>query len=411
MNKFLMTIFLKYLNIITFIVYSGTLYGLRYIGLAYIPDYKNLLLYLMFLISVMYIYIYILKRGINILRENIILTIFCMFIIIISSLFYNNNPNVLKSCFLLFGLLMYSIFLSLNYSYKSFINMLFTSQVMVTVGNFLFTLFYPQFGKMIYEGNLVWKGLFGHKNSLAISMAFGIILSYTVYKFSKSKLRKLISIINIVGAFLLLMLSGSMTSLIIVIASYIFYKVYKIFNIKINPVAILLCINIIVYSVVMLGQKYNDLFMRIFNRDLTLTGRVDIWKVIINLIKYKPLVGYGYGGVWNERSSIQQYIWSKTFIGMETTHNGFLEWAFQVGVIGLFLFLIVIFIMGKKIIKIKEKNEMLFLISVQYMVYLLIFYITEVVVSPTGYQLFMLITLNVYLNKECKKIKKYRSKI
>lgn len=58
MNKFLMTIFLKYLNIITFIVYSGTLYGLRYIGLAYIPDYKNLLLYLMFLISVMYIYIY-----------------------------------------------------------------------------------------------------------------------------------------------------------------------------------------------------------------------------------------------------------------------------------------------------------------------------------------------------------------
>ena len=397
-NWFIKKVF-QYLNILILVIYSGTLYGLREIGLSSIVDRKNLIVYIGFYYSILYLLLYTIKKGGRLIKNNILILLFCTFIIFIS-IFFNNTSYVLRENFLLIGTILYVMYLVINYEFEKLMRMFYKSQVIVTISNIIFTIIYPQFGKMMYDGELVWRGLFGHKNSLAVNMAFGIILSYSIYSISHKKGDKVFTMLNMKLSFIVLLLTNSLTSLVIVILSYIILQLYKKQCFKINPIKLLLLVNIIIYGFVFLGNKYNDLFMRVFGRDLSLTGRVDIWEVIIDLILKKPLTGYGYGGIWYEDSLLQNYIWSKTFIGMEGSHNGFLEWALQIGIIGMILFIIVLSSMGKKTMRIKKINPILFSISIQYTVYLLIFYITEKITSPITYQFLFLIIIIVATNQE-----------
>ena len=391
----------EWLNIVIFIIYSGALYGLRNIGLSIIVDKKNLLLYFIFYISAISIFIYMYKQEVKIVKNNLFLILFCVFITIMSVVFHRKN-TVIQSCICLIGTMLYAMMLVVIYDYRKVFKIIFKAQIIITLANIMYTLIYPNFGKMMYKGNIVWRGLYGHKNSLSINMVFGIILSYAIYKMNQNTKMRIVSKLNIIISIIVLTLTKSITSLLIVIISYFMYILYSKLEFNKNPSLILMFLHIIIYALVMFGQKYNDLFVRLFNRDLTLTGRVDIWNVIINLVKERPIRGYGYGGVWYQDSDIVDYIWSKTFIGMETAHNGFLEWALQTGIIGMILFIVLLLIMGKRVLKIKKDNPILFLFSVQYITFILIFYITEVVFSATTYQMLILFILSLYINKAYK---------
>ena len=234
-------------------------------------------------------------------------------------------------------------------------------------------------------------------------MSFAILIAGVIYKIYTKRLKKILSIVSIFLSGLLLVGTGSVTSIVIVIITITIYKLYINLKIKINPVGVLFIIHAIFYGIIFLGRKYNDIFLSIFNRDLTLTGRTDIWEVIVELIKIKPIIGYGYGGIWYEGSIIKNYIWNRTFIGMEGAHNGFLEWALQIGILGLIAFIIMILSMGYKLIKLKNKDEFVFRVGIQYIVYILIFYITEKVTSPTSYQILMLFIIIIMVSKEYNK--------
>ena len=48
-----------------------------------------------------------------------------------------------------------------------------------------------------------------------------------------------------------------------------------------------------------LGLWYNaDFLLSFFGKDATLTGRTDLWLAILDLIKQKPLLGWGYMATW-----------------------------------------------------------------------------------------------------------------
>ncbi|HEU0015736.1 MAG TPA: O-antigen ligase, partial [Longimicrobium sp.] len=75
-------------------------------------------------------------------------------------------------------------------------------------------------------------------------------------------------------------------------------------------------------------------------KDPSLTGRTPIWNSLLESIRERPLLGYGYNGFWlGERGPAEETIRT---IGWETpsAHNGFLEVALQLGVVGLAVFLL-----------------------------------------------------------------------
>lgn len=76
-------------------------------------------------------------------------------------------------------------------------------------------------------------------------------------------------------------------------------------------------------------------------RDATLTGRTDIWQIVLTLVEDRPLTGYGFGGVWG--GAIGDYV--RTIFGYSTAlsaHSGYLDVLLQLGYVGLLAFAVVV---------------------------------------------------------------------
>lgn len=81
------------------------------------------------------------------------------------------------------------------------------------------------------------------------------------------------------------------------------------------------------------------IILNLLGRDATLTGRTDIWSVLTDAILDRPLLGYGYGAFWQLDSMPAYRVRSATEWLVPTAHNGWLEVALSVGLIGLALLL------------------------------------------------------------------------
>ncbi|RIJ27773.1 O-antigen ligase family protein [Henriciella algicola] len=77
------------------------------------------------------------------------------------------------------------------------------------------------------------------------------------------------------------------------------------------------------------------IILNLLGRDATLTGRTDIWAVLADAIADRPLLGYGYGAFWQLDSMPAYRVRSAAEWLVPTAHNGWLETALSVGLIGL----------------------------------------------------------------------------
>ena len=97
----------------------------------------------------------------------------------------------------------------------------------------------------------------------------------------------------------LLILSHSFTSLICG-AFYLAGTAVYIIGRRDKLMAIIVAITLgLPLLFLQLGLWYNaDLLLSFFGKDPTLTGRTDIWLATLDLIKQKPLLGWGYMATW-----------------------------------------------------------------------------------------------------------------
>ncbi|MEM6946490.1 MAG: O-antigen ligase [Pseudomonadota bacterium] len=81
-----------------------------------------------------------------------------------------------------------------------------------------------------------------------------------------------------------------------------------------------------------------DVFLALFGKDATLTGRTDIWSALAGSISQRPLLGFGYGAFWDPAS--QPAYWVRAAVDWEapTAHNGWLEIALATGLLGVFCY-------------------------------------------------------------------------
>ncbi|NJR68258.1 MAG: O-antigen ligase family protein [Synechococcales cyanobacterium CRU_2_2] len=77
------------------------------------------------------------------------------------------------------------------------------------------------------------------------------------------------------------------------------------------------------------------------NKDITLTGRTDIWKLVVDVIHKKPWLGYGYDAFWSQGlKGDAAYVWRAFLWEAPHSHNGFLDIWVQLGFVGLALLLL-----------------------------------------------------------------------
>lgn len=81
-------------------------------------------------------------------------------------------------------------------------------------------------------------------------------------------------------------------------------------------------------------------FVQATGKDLSLTGRTDLWKIALDEIAARPLLGTGFQAVWVPGNPLAEALWQE--FGIETRtgfhfHNAYLSNAVEIGVTGAIL--------------------------------------------------------------------------
>ncbi|MEI8705630.1 O-antigen ligase family protein [Pseudoalteromonas sp. B62] len=186
-----------------------------------------------------------------------------------------------------------------------------------------------------------FKGSFSHKNALAsILMCQFFLYTLHFYLVKETQRNKILKVEFIVSTILLLFFVFLSESITVLICLLLFIAIIplplKVFNRK---VVFTLCL-VLPFIVFVLSSSFSY-YIDIFGRDLTFTGRIVIWPLVIDAVNEKLLLGHGYMWFWNG-GDIHNYTSLDWIIEFGNAHNFFLEVALSYGVFGLIALLIIL---------------------------------------------------------------------
>lgn len=78
----------------------------------------------------------------------------------------------------------------------------------------------------------------------------------------------------------------------------------------------------------------------LLDKDITLTGRTQLWKDVVAELGVRPWLGSGYSAFWNGWQSPAHAIWISNEWTPPSAHNAALDYLLQLGIAGLVLFIL-----------------------------------------------------------------------
>lgn len=193
-----------------------------------------------------------------------------------------------------------------------------------------------------------WRGIRTHKNQLGIISLFSAILWFYTFK-QKFNLNRYFSFILFALSVILLFGSQSMNSIICFTLLWLAILIHSMNNhfrryttsypfFPITIITFFIAIFIISYFY----QDYLEILLHYIGKDITFTGRTNLWSEIIQYSKEHIIQGAGYGGFWVLENPYLIDIYKK-FTWLPTqSHCGYLDLFNETGIIGLVLLLFVL---------------------------------------------------------------------
>ncbi|NJM20772.1 MAG: O-antigen ligase family protein [Richelia sp. RM2_1_2] len=209
-----------------------------------------------------------------------------------------------------------------------------------------FALGFPSIGKHGADHPGSWKGIYDYKNTLGSMMLIGS-LSFFLLPVDNAK-QAVYKWLGICLPLSVIVLSNSKTAIVVCFLLAIMLVFYRTFRWQGKISVIFLDLTVLVVGIVgtFILTNWAELLGSI-GKDPTLTGRTPMWGMMIKLIMEKPWLGYGRGAFWAPGTKYPAIVGgtlSSQFIAPHG-HNGYLDFALDVGLIGLGLFLFC-FILG-----------------------------------------------------------------
>ena len=184
-----------------------------------------------------------------------------------------------------------------------------------------------------------WKGLTVHKNVFGECMAVAVVLLLLV-RFRGHRMLQRFFFIASVG---LLYLAHSVTPTIacgvVVLSIPVLRRVSRL-RIQERVIAYgLLATVAVVGSFAM--TTYSASLLQLVGKDSTLSGRAELWSLVMDAIWKKPILGYGYEAFWQGFKGESRGILESTGWLVPMAHNGYLDLWLSLGLVGLAVYALV----------------------------------------------------------------------
>lgn len=212
-------------------------------------------------------------------------------------------------------------------------------------GSVLVIKYYPALGR--YYDRWTYKPFFGgvatDKNSLGITLfVCGLALFWTLFDLrnarsqGKDKMEKATLVGLILMTVWLLRKANSSTALActVVGASILIAMRYPTIRAKAQRMGVYGAAGVIVLLFFEMTFGLSEMIIKLLGRDLTLTGRTDIWKAVL-AERINPVLGAGFYSFW--LGDRPERLSEKFYYHLNQAHNGYLETYLNSGWIGIFL--------------------------------------------------------------------------
>lgn len=190
-------------------------------------------------------------------------------------------------------------------------------------------------------------GIYGSKNALSGASSLLIILSVAVL--TDRRIGRVWRLLAGLGLVLgtMLMLMGKSTGALVATAAVImtFGLIVLLQRLKptvrlvsvIMALVLMAAVGIVLYS---MADTLAEMFLKATGKDLTLTGRTELWQVAFGEIAKRPWLGAGFQAVWVPGNPVAEAMWAKFGIRGKSGfhfHNTLISNAVEIGLIGIAL--------------------------------------------------------------------------
>jgi O-antigen ligase len=305
----------------------------------------------------------------------------------VASVYWTFGPELTpRRSVLLLGSTVFGAYVSMRYSLREQLHLLAWVFSINIVLSFVFAIALPSLGLMTFqEGGVhagAWRGIMTHKNILGrlMSLSSIVFLLLAISDSTSERRYKWFVWGGFILSVALIILSTSKSALIVCITMTSLVPLYKALRGKYTTIVPILI------SLVLVGGGAGTLLLDnleviagALGKDLTLTGRTDIWAVMLELILKRPLFGYGYNGFWlGWDSEVSAYVWRTLAWECPYAHNGFMDLLAELGLSGLVLFLLSFMFTCRKAIKLLRRTTTIEeLWPLLYLTYFIMYNITE----------------------------------
>jgi exopolysaccharide production protein ExoQ len=290
------------------------------------------------------------KNTFNMLKEgkNFLLLLALIVLIFISCLWSSSTLVTLKRATILLQVTFFGLYFATRFKPREQLQLLCWALGISAFMSFMFVWQLPEYGVMGMGKELViggqedahsgaWRGIYAHKNPLGRIMALsGIIFLLASKGFHKHKWLMWIGLFLSIS---LALISKSSTAIIIFLTLIILTPIYRLLRLQSNFLIIFsIIMTLVVGSFTILLFSNADTFAAAFGKDLTFSGRTELWTAVLDEIWQKPWLGYGYRAYWRGFTGPSAVIWSKLPWLPPHSHNGALDVWLELGLLGLLVF-------------------------------------------------------------------------
>jgi exopolysaccharide production protein ExoQ len=277
-------------------------------------------------------------------RRNKVIILYIAIVLMSTAWSIHPDLTLRRGCGYLLSMLI-AAYLTVRFNSLEQMKLLSASFAFSAVCSFLYAVAYPQYGIMHSDtltGQSVegmWRGVFPHKNVLGPVMAIAVFTE--LYILVASRERPLWRFV-LLGLFLaLIALSISATALtasatyLAAAGGYLLWRRDR----RLGVVAALVA-SIFLLSIIALISIAPEYLLAATGKDIGLTGRTDLWGMVVQLIGDRPVFGYGYRSMWLPNDTFTVLADQLTGgYGVTNSENAFLEMTLELGAAGMSIIL------------------------------------------------------------------------
>ncbi len=198
-----------------------------------------------------------------------------------------------------------------------------------------------------------WLGIYGSKNALAGTAATYVIIctaqildSFASYRY------RIVALLGALTGLLLLLQAQSVTALAVIppvlILQFLMLILYRLSPMQ-RVFSLTFAVLLSALMAVLIAANADALFGAILEatgKDITLTGRTNLWQIAATFIADRPLLGVGYQAFWVPGHAPAEALWH--MFGIESRsgfnfHNTYISNAVEIGILGVLAQAVILF--------------------------------------------------------------------